>query len=177
MARAPKHPKPRRTGDDLRLVALVALAAVCIVSVVTAVAVLVALRRLDAAAVNTLASGATGVAGMALGRLSGANGSTEVAPLAAPVQPLGAPGVTVSAPNPVPDEHLRRSLHQSAFGGTAPAPPHATPHATPVESLGAGLGDHQTSSGEASRADNPHDEPPCVGCDEIAPEHGDEDQG
>ena len=101
MARAPKHPKPRRTGDDLRLVALVALAAVCIVSVVTAVAVLVALRRLDAAAVNTLASGATGVAGMALGRLSGANGSTEVAPLAAPVQPLAAPPHATQHATPV----------------------------------------------------------------------------
>lgn len=104
MARQAKHPKPRRTGDDLRLVALVALAAVCIVSVVTAVAVLVALRRLDAAAVNTLASGATGVAGMALGRLSGANGSTEVAPLAAPVQPLAAP------PHATPVESLGDGL-------------------------------------------------------------------
>lgn len=144
MARAPKAAKPRRTGDDLRLVALVALAAVCIVSVVTAVAVLVALRRLDAAAVNTLASGATGVAGMALGRLSGANGSTEVAPLAAPVQPLAA--------------------------GTTAWPtynPHATQHAT----------SSQASPDEGSMADSPHDEPPCVGCDEIAPEHGDEDQG
>lgn len=75
MTRAPKHPKPRRTGDDLRLVALVALAAVCIVSVVTAVAVLVALKRLDADAITPLASGATGVAGMALGRLSGAGGT------------------------------------------------------------------------------------------------------
>ena len=148
MARAPKHPKPRRTGDDLRLVALVALAAVCIVPVVTAVAVLVALRRLDAAAVNTLASGATGVAGMALGRLSGANGSTDVAPLAAPVQPFAAPPHATQHATPV--ESLGAGL-----GDPQPSPGEGYGAVNPHEVLS--LSVQPAADDDLDAADTDHD--------------------